>query len=163
MERRTIEISWTSLWRIAIFSAFAAVIYLGHQVVLGLFLAIVISSGFEGIIDVIERRLRIPRGLGVVLVFLTAILGAALIFYEIIPFIIVQLNTIALTTGKSSTSATGGLGLLLSLRTSQSASSFINKISTQIFSGNDRWAFFRERSAISGSWFRSLQARSICA
>ena len=64
------EISWGSLWRIAVFSVFAIVIYLGHQIVLGLFLAIVISSGFEGMIDSIERRLRVPRSLGVVLVFL---------------------------------------------------------------------------------------------
>jgi predicted PurR-regulated permease PerM len=130
------------LWRIAVFSVFAIVIYLGHQIVLGLFLAIVISSGFEGIIDTIERRLRVPRSLGVVLVFLIAILLVAVIFYAVLPFAIVELNTIAITAGKSSATATGGLGLLLSLRTSQSASSVINKISTQIFSGSGALGIF---------------------
>jgi predicted PurR-regulated permease PerM len=142
MERHSLEISWASLWRIAVFSVFAIVIYLGHQIVLGLFLAIVISSGFEGLIDVIERRLRVPRSLGVVLVFLAAILLIALIFYAVVPFAIGELNTIAITAGKSSTAATGSLGLLLSLRTSQSASSFISKISTQIFSGNGAIGIF---------------------
>ena len=69
-KKQSLEISWASLWRIAIFLAFATVIYLGHQIVLGLFLAIVISSGFEGIVDNIERRLHLPRSLGVVLLFL---------------------------------------------------------------------------------------------
>jgi predicted PurR-regulated permease PerM len=130
------------LWRIAVFSVFAIVIYLGHQIVLGLFLAIVISSGFEGIIDTIERRLRVPRSLGVVLVFLIAILLVAVIFYAVLPFAIVELNTIAITAGKSSSTTTGGLALLLSLRTSQSASSFVSKISTQIFSGSGSLGIF---------------------
>jgi len=136
------EISWGSLWRIAVFSAFAITLYLGHQIVLGLFLAVVISSGLEGVIDVIERRLRVPRSLGVVLVFLIAILLIAIIFYAVLPFAIVELNTIAITAGKSSATTTGGLGLLLSLRTSQSASSVINKLSTQIFSGSDPLGLF---------------------
>jgi predicted PurR-regulated permease PerM len=142
MEKYSLEISWGSLWRIAIFSVFAIVIYLGHQIVLGLFLAIVISSGFEGMIDVIEHRLHIPRSLGVVLVFLTTILLVALVFYEVVPFAIVELNTIALTAGKSPSTTTGSLGLLLSLRTSQSASSVVKKISTQIFSGSDSLGLF---------------------
>ena len=142
IERNSVEISWGSLWRIAVFSVFAIVIYLGHEIVLGLFLAIVISSGFEGIIDVIERRLHVPRSLGVVLVFLIAILLVAVVFYAVLPFAIVELNTIALTAGKSSATTSGGLGLLLSLRTSQSASSVINKISTQIFSGNGSLGIF---------------------
>ena len=44
MEKHSLEISWGSLWRIAIFLVFAVVIYLGHQIVLGLFLAIVFNS-----------------------------------------------------------------------------------------------------------------------
>ena len=64
MEKQSLEISWGSLWRVAIFLAFAAVVYLGHQGSPGLFLAVVISSGFEGIVDGIERRLRLPRTLG---------------------------------------------------------------------------------------------------
>ncbi len=142
IERHSVEISWGSLWRIAVFSIFALVIYLGHQIVLGLFLAIVISSGFEGLIDTIERRLHVPRSLGVVLIFLAAILLVALVIYAVIPFAIVELNTIMLTAGKSSSTATGGIGLLLSLQASPTASSFIKKISTQIFSGGDPLGIF---------------------
>jgi predicted PurR-regulated permease PerM len=142
IERHSVEISWQSLWRIAVFLVFAVVVYLGYQIILGLFLAIVISSGLEGMVDVIERHLHVPRSLGVVLIFLAAILLVAFIFYEVVPFAIVELNTIALTGGKSTATATGGLGLLLSLRTSQSATAIINKISTQIFSGGDALGVF---------------------
>ncbi len=133
-ERHDVEISWGSLWRIAVFAVFAIVIYLGYQIILGLFLAIVISSGFEGFIGAIERRLRLPRSLSVVIVFLAAALIVILFVYAVIPFAIVELNTIALTAGKSSVTSTGSLSFLLSLRTSQSASSFIQKLSSQIFS-----------------------------
>lgn len=142
MERHSMEISWGSLWRIAIFSVFATVIYLGHQIVLGLFLAIVISSGFEGLIDTVERRLHVPRSLGVVLVFLAALLIIAIVFYAVVPFAIVELNSITLAAGKSSSTTTGSLGLLLSLRTSQSAGSFIKNLSTQIFAGGGSLGVF---------------------
>jgi predicted PurR-regulated permease PerM len=84
----------------------------------------------------------------VVIVFLVAALIVILFLYAVIPFAIVELNTIAITAGKSSSVSTGSLGLLLSLRTSQSASSFIQKLSSQIFSGNGSLDFF---SSILGS------------
>ncbi|MGB7958108.1 MAG: AI-2E family transporter [Minisyncoccia bacterium] len=164
MEKQSLEISWASLWRIAIFLAFATVIYLGHQIVLGLFLAIVISSGFEGIVDNIERRLHLPRSLGVVLLFLVATLAIVLFLYAAVPFAIVELNTIALSLGKSTPAATGSLGFLLSLRTSQSASSFIQKLSSQIFSGSSSLGLFSSAfsslglivSVIASSFYLSL-------
>lgn len=164
MEKQSLEISWRSLWRIAIFLAFAVVIYLGHQIVLGLFLAVVISSGFEGIVDSIERRLHLPRSLGVVIVFLAATLAIVLFLYAAVPFVIVELNTIALSFGKTTPSAAGSLGLLLSLRTSQSASSFIQKLSSQIFSGSNSFDLFSSAlgslglivSVIASSFYLSL-------
>ena len=164
MERHSLEISWGSLWRIAIFLAFAVVIYLGHQIVLGLFLAIVISSGFEGIIDGIERRVHLPRSLCVVIVFLATALIVVIFLYAVIPFAIVELNTIAITAGKSSSPASGSLGFLLSLRTSQSAASLMKELSTQIFSGSSSLNIFSSLlgslglivSVIASSFYLSL-------
>jgi predicted PurR-regulated permease PerM len=144
-ERHIVEISWGSLWRVGIFAAFALVLYLGHQIVLGLFLAIVISSGFEGMIDSIEHRLRVPRSMAVVLVFLSVILIVAIVFYAVLPFAIVEFNTLVLTAGKSGvlgTNTNGGWGFLLSLRTSSSAGSLIKNISSQIFSGESSLGVF---------------------
>jgi predicted PurR-regulated permease PerM len=134
MNKTTLEISWSSLWRILFFILFVTVFYLGRQVVLGLFLAIIISSGVEGIVDAFER-VGLPRSVGVILIFLITILGIIALAYSIVPFVIVELNTIFAGVGKTA-STTGSLGLLLSLRTSQSAASVVDKLSSQFFSGN---------------------------
>jgi len=134
MNKTSIEISWTSLWRILFFVLFVAIFYLGRQVILGLFLAVIISSGVEGMVDGLER-VGLPRSIGVILIFLVAVLGAIALAYSIVPFAIVELNTIFAGIGKTA-STTGSLGLLLSLRTSQSAASIVGKLSSQLFSGN---------------------------
>ena len=141
-ERHIVEVSWGTLWRIGIFALFTMVLYLGHQVILGLFLAIVISSGLEGMIDAVERRLRVPRSLGVVLVFLSAILLVVLVVYAVLPFAIVEVNTLLLNAGQSSTSSGGGLSFILSLRTARSAEGFMRALSKQIFSGTGGFGFF---------------------
>ena len=134
MDKHTVEISWASLWRVAIFLAVATVFYLGSQILLGLFLAIIISSGVEGIVDALERR-GLPRSIGVILIFVAAVLGVIAIAYTLIPFAIVELNTVFTTIGKSSPS--GSLGFLLSLQTAHSASAIINKLSSALFSGSN--------------------------
>jgi predicted PurR-regulated permease PerM len=133
MDKHTVEISWISLWRVFIFLAVATVFYLGSQIILGLFLAIIISSGLEGLVDALERR-GLPRSLGVILIFVVAILGVIAIAYSLIPFAIVELNTLFSSVGKSA--PTGSLGFLLSLQTAHSASAIVSKISSQLFSGN---------------------------
>lgn len=134
MDKHTVEISWTTLWRIAIFFLIAAVFYLGRQIILGVFLAIIISSGLEGLVDALERR-GLPRSIGVILIFVVAVLGVIMIAYSLVPFAIVELNTLFSSVGKSA-SATGGIGFLLSLQTAHSASAIVSKLSSQLFSGS---------------------------
>ncbi len=133
MDKHTVEISWTSLWRVFIFIVVATVFYLGNQIILGLFLAIIISSGLEGMVGALERR-GLPRSIGVIFIFVVAVLGVIAIAYSLIPFAIVELNTLFTNVGK--TAPTGSLGFLLSLQTAHSASAIISKISSQLFSGN---------------------------
>lgn len=133
MERHTVEISWGSLWRVSLFAVLMAVAYLGRQIILGLFLAIIISSGLEGAVDELARRVHLPRSMGVILIFLLAALVIILIAYSVVPFVIVELNTVTSSAGRSMTSSTSSLGFLLNLQTSQSASSFMKKISTALF------------------------------
>jgi predicted PurR-regulated permease PerM len=133
MNRTTLEISWASLWRIFLFVLIVVIFYLGRQIILGLFLAIIISSGVEGIVDFLERA-RIPRSVGVILVFLIAILIILALAYSIVPFAIVEINTILASAGKS-VAATGNLAFLASLKTSQSASGLVSKLSTQFLAG----------------------------
>jgi len=133
MEKRTIEISWGSLWRIFIFLIFAAFLYLGRQVLLALFAAIIISSGLDFIVDFLERR-KIPRTLAVILIFLGLLLVAAAIIYLIIPFVIADLNSVIISLNQSKLGA--WLGPAFNLKASQSVGTLINKLTAQIWGGD---------------------------
>jgi len=129
--QQTLEISWATLWRIFIFVVFVAVLFLGRQIILGLFLAIVISSGLEGVVSHLER-IGLPRSVSVILIFFAAVLVVTLLIYMAFPLAIVELNTILGTIGKTS----GGLNFLTSFNGVRTVNGFINRLSSQIFSGN---------------------------
>ncbi len=133
MEKRAYEISWASLWRILLFIVVAAVLYEGRQILLGLFLAIIISSGLEGLVNFLER-IGLPRSVSVILIFLLAVLLIVFIIYSLTPVIIVEMNTILSGSGKVGTSALGGASSLLSSKASQTVTDLISKVSSSFFS-----------------------------
>jgi len=131
-DRQVYDISWASLWRILLFVALVAVLYEGRQILLGLFLAIVISSGLEALVNMLERT-GLPRSIGVILIFLVAVILVIFIVYSLAPVVIVEVNSIFSTTGAA---ANGALGGLLSSKTSQSLSTIVSQISAQFFAGS---------------------------
>lgn len=137
MERRLFDITWESLWRILIFVVLIAIFYEGRQIILGLFLAIVISSGLEGIVDAFAK-IGLPRSISVILIFLAAIIATVIVLYTVVPVLIVELNTILAGTGKT---LPGDLGIILSLK-SQTATATLSKISSQLLSGGTLLNFF---------------------
>jgi predicted PurR-regulated permease PerM len=137
MERHAFDISWETLWRILLFVVIVAVLYQGRQIVLGLFLAIIISSGLEGIVDALAR-IGLPRSISVILIFLIAVVFVVFIIYALVPILIVELNTIFSGAGAS---LSGGLNLLLDLK-SQSASSAVGQLSNQLLGGASPFGFF---------------------
>jgi len=117
MEKRIIEVSWISLWRVLVFALFVAALYIGREVVLGLFLALVISSGLEVVVSFLERK-GLPRTFGVILVFLMCLLLLSLLMYTVIPFAIVDLNSMFANLGK--TASNSWWGSVITPETSQS-------------------------------------------
>ena len=115
------------------FVALIGLLYQGRQIFLGLFLAIIISSGLEGVVDVLEDRVNLPRSVSVILIFLAALIIFILIVYTVVPFMLLELNTIF---SSVNTTSLGGLGLLLNLQASQSVTSVITKLSTQFISNS---------------------------
>lgn len=132
VEKRTYEISWVSLWRVLFFVAFASVIYLGLRVFIGLFLAVVISSGLEFIVNFLERR-RIPRVLSVIFIFLLTAACLILLVYAFIPRILVEINTAF--SGIAKITSSTWWGPLVTLRASESLNSVITKITNRFFAG----------------------------
>jgi predicted PurR-regulated permease PerM len=130
MPSQKFDISWETLWRVLLFVVIVAILYQGREIILGLFLAIIISSGLESIVNALER-VGLPRSISVILIFLLAVVFIIFVLYSLIPVLIVELNTIFSGSGSS---VTGGLGFLLSLK-SQSATATISKLSSEFLSG----------------------------
>lgn len=83
----TIDLSWGSLWRIVAVGLAVALMFASWKIFLGLFLAIVVSSALDFIVDWLERR-GITRTLGVIAVFVFLLLLAAAVAYVVIPQIL---------------------------------------------------------------------------
>jgi predicted PurR-regulated permease PerM len=133
MERKAIEISWRSLWRVLFFLALGALVFAGIKVLLALFLAIVISSGLEFIVNFLERR-GLPRTLGVILVFLFAVILFIAVFSVVVPVLVVDINTILNTTIKG-LSRDPFWGPVIGLKAAETANMWLARISDVLWRG----------------------------
>jgi predicted PurR-regulated permease PerM len=132
MDRKYLEISWFSLWRVLFFLALAGLMYLSLNILLGLFLALVISSGLEFIVNFMEKR-GIPRTVGVILVFVVSALLVIITVYTVLPLLIIDINTALLSLDKLAQDS--WWGPFVDFRSTQSLNEFINRISQELFSG----------------------------
>jgi len=128
MESKFFEVSWATLWRILFFFLFVYTLFSGKQILLGLFLAIVISSGLDVVVDFLERK-GVPRTLSVILIFLSGLVLTTVVIYTIVPLIIADLNQLFSGFGASS-----ALGQILNFKNSQSLDMVINKFYSDFFS-----------------------------
>ena len=155
MEKRILELSWVSLWRVLFFIALAAVLLQGLNVLLGLFLAIVISSGLEFLVNFMEKR-GIPRTLGVIVIFLLAAILVIVLVAVVLPLLIIEFNTALVTLERIA--AESWWGPLAGLRATQSLSEIMNRITRAVFPGDYEDTALRiyenSRRRI-GLWFRS--------
>lgn len=137
-----IEVSWASLWRALFFIVLVAIMFLGRQILLGLFLAIVISSGLEAPISFLERR-GIPRTIGAVLIFLMVILGFVFAFYAILPILVADIRSTISSFNEFLSNY--GLGPLFDTETIRSINNLINRITTGLLSeGGSSLGFFSQ-------------------
>ena len=125
----TIDISWGMLWKILVFAVLVGVLYEGRQILLGLFLAVVISSGLEGVVDMLEARVKLPRSVSVIFIFLAALIVFILIIYTVVPFLLVEINTIFAGVNASSL---GAWSFLLNCQASQAVSATISGLSARL-------------------------------
>ena len=130
MERKVLEISWVGLWRVLFFVALAALMYFSLHILLGLFLAIVISAGLEFLVNFLENR-GIPRTLGVILVFLVTTLGIIVAIYTILPLLLIDLNTVFLTLNKLAQNS--WWGEFIDFQPAQSVNELWGQLSRQLF------------------------------
>lgn len=87
MEKETpFNISWNTLWRVFFFGAVLVILYLAREAVGVLLASIVISLGLEQFVGFLEEK-KVPRILGVLIVFFLALLILAAVVYSVVPVI----------------------------------------------------------------------------
>lgn len=101
---KNFEITWSGLWRLAGMLALAGVFYYAFDIWLAVLLAIVISSGLDGIVSSLERK-HIPRIVGTLVIFSVLLIVVALVLYAIIPLAISELSILLKNVDKLAPSA----------------------------------------------------------
>jgi predicted PurR-regulated permease PerM len=132
MDKGIYEVSWATLWRILVFVVLIGILYQGRQILLGLFLAVIISAGLEGVVNLLER-IGLPRGVSVILIFLAGALFLTFIIYSLAPVVVVELNSIFLNAAKG---GPGSVSTTLVSKASQSVSGIVSKFTSDFFSGS---------------------------
>lgn len=125
MEKRVLEVSWTSLWKILFFILLVMLVFAAKDIFFGLFLAMVISSGLEVPIDIMEKR-KIPRTVGAILIFLVIVMIIAVFLYAVVPLVIVNLNTAVFNIQKAAHGT--WWQPLFNIKTSKSINDFMSRI-----------------------------------
>ncbi|MDD5430616.1 MAG: AI-2E family transporter [Candidatus Pacebacteria bacterium] len=93
MEKDQLEISWGSLWRIAVMLGLVTFFYFVSNIIIGIIFAIVISSALDPIVNFLEKK-KFPRVLGTLLIFLLTIALFSLLLYIVVPIALSELNTL---------------------------------------------------------------------
>jgi predicted PurR-regulated permease PerM len=133
-QRLHVEITWNTLWRIFLFALAALLVVRGRDVLIGLFLALIISSGLDFFVNFFEKR-GVPRTLSVIVLFLLAALLVALVGYVLIPSLIVNLNLII--SRYDAHAAAYWLGPFLNFNGSRSFTVLLNHLSNDLLGGGN--------------------------
>jgi len=90
-EKLSIEISWATLWRVALFLGIIVLLYLARGT-LGVFIiAAVVSLGLDPIVGFLQK-IKIPRILGTLFVFLFGLFILGVVIYFILPIVISEVG-----------------------------------------------------------------------
>jgi predicted PurR-regulated permease PerM len=92
MESNRLEISWLSLWRVAVFAGIVLLLVLAREVAGMFVIAIVIALGLDPFVSFLERH-KVPRLLATSLVFLLGILVVGAVVYLVLPIVISELGS----------------------------------------------------------------------
>ncbi len=132
MEKRGAGISWASLWRIFLMLILVISLYYIRSVLVVLFLAIVISSALDAPLNYLQKK-KIPRLLGILFIFISFISILTLLFYTIIPIIVIEFKDLFINLNKIETSLGGLFGIV---KIADKFQLSLESFSTAVFSGD---------------------------
>jgi len=93
MDRTRLDISWSSLFRVLVIGLAIYAAFLMRETISILILALVISTALEPGVDRLEK-MKIPRILGTIIIFLVALTILAFVVYTILPITLLELNSL---------------------------------------------------------------------
>ncbi len=98
MPDKSLDITWTSLWRVVGMLILVSILYVALDIWVAVLLSLVISSALDPSVSWLERK-RIPRIIGALGIFISAILLLALLLYTVIPIALSELNILLANIG----------------------------------------------------------------
>lgn len=129
------DITWQSLWRIAVVVAVASVIYVGLDVILGFFLAIVIAAALDAPITWLQKK-RIPRALGALGIFALGLILTAALVYAVVPIAISEFTNLFSSATSIKGQVDGSLGFIKISQVTTIITERFNALANSLITGN---------------------------
>ncbi|MDO8582773.1 MAG: AI-2E family transporter, partial [bacterium] len=129
------DITWQSLWRIAVAVAVASVVYAGLDVILGFFLAIVIAAALDAPITWLQKK-RIPRVVGALAIFATLTVFAAALIYAVVPIAISEFTNFFSNATRFNGATEGSLGFIKISQVTDVIVERFNTLANSLITGN---------------------------
>ena len=129
------DITWQSLWRIAVAVTLACVIYAGIDVILGFFLAIVIAAALDAPITWLQTK-RIPRVVGALGIFAIGIVLAAALIYAVVPIALSEFTNFFAHATSVKGHADGSLGFIQFSQVTSVITERFNSLANSLITGD---------------------------
>ncbi len=132
MDSRSIDITWSGLWKVFALVLVLSLLYLASDVLLAVLLAIILSAAFDLPVTYLEKH-KVPRILGTFMLFALAVLVLALIAYTIVPLAIFEVNNFLGSLHKTSGTI---FDILQSSQAIEALNKSLNSLSNALISGS---------------------------
>ncbi len=129
------DITWQSLWRIAVAVALACVVYAGLDVILGFCLAIVIAAALDAPITWLQKK-RIPRVVGALGIFAVGIVLAAALIYAVVPIALSEFTNLFTNAAHLKGQADGSLGFVKFSQVATVITERFNNLANSLITGD---------------------------
>jgi len=88
------NIGWATIWRVFMVIALIAGAFFARDAIIILLLAIIISSALDVPVDILSRKLKMPRIAATAIIFITGIIIAVLVLSIMLPIAIIELSAL---------------------------------------------------------------------
>jgi len=88
------NIGWTTIWRVFMVIALIAGAFFARDAIIILILAIIISSALDAPVEILSRKLKMPRIAATAIIFITGIIIVMLVLSLILPIAIIELSSL---------------------------------------------------------------------